>query len=86
MFSKKNVAMLVRKKQNERQLAIPIKCIFCCSVKKRNQRHGWHCHGNNEIFPSIITTCGFSNIDFISPISGSIVQCISAWLVQRFLM
>lgn len=37
---------------------------------EENPRHVWHCHGNNGIFPSIITTCRFSNIDFISPIYG----------------
>ena len=40
--------------------------LFC----EKNQRHMWHCHGNDGIFLPIITTCEFSNIDFISPISG----------------
>lgn len=67
------------KNQSERQLDISIKHTFCYSVGKKNQRHVWHCHGNDGIFPPIITTCRFSNIDFISPISGAIVEGISAW-------
>lgn len=57
--------------------------LFC---GEKNQRRMWHCHSNDGTFLSIITTCRFSNIDFISPISGAIVPCVSAWLVQRLLM
>lgn len=57
MLSKKHVAMLVSKNQSERQLNISSKCTFCYSVKKTQS----HCHGNDGIFPSIITTCKFSN-------------------------
>ena len=77
MLCKEHVTLLSKTK-SERQLDISIRCPFCdYEIKSKMLRH---CHGNDGIFPSIITMCRFSNIDPISPISGVIIYFCLAGL------